>query len=470
MLVTTGLIAIFESLEKCLQTKIVSQADLTHLRGQKRVMTTCTVKNGVVEDFSNISLNGVCVRVFVDGKSWGFSSTNMLDFESVEQTLENALKLARASSELKKRKIMLEPVKETILDVSLPVKKPLRNFSVEDIMEIPLEAYKGTKEAGPQLADAKATYISIEDDKYFLSSEGSRVHQETTRVLLFVDVIAKSNSLLCPSSENLGHTGGLELFDKTSPYSLGKAVAEKAVKLLSAKTPPSGKFRVVIHPTLCATLLHEAIGHPLEADLAMAGGGFGTHIGELVSSKLVTIYDDGHVQGGLGYFAYDDEGVECKRTALIENGVLRSFMHDRTSAALARVPSTGNAHAWDYSVEPLIRQTNIGIEAGDYSLEEMIEDVKEGLFLEGTFGGQADVNADFTFGFQSAKWIRHGRLAEELRGANVAGNAIEVFKTIDAVGRETVLRPGACGKYQFAVQGRVVPAIRCEIMVGGLGG
>lgn len=460
----------FESLEKCLQTKIVSQADLVQLRGQKRVMTTCTVKNGVVEDFSNISLSGVGVRVFVDGKSWGFSSTNTLDFENIEHTLENALKLAKASSKLKHQKIMLEPVKEVITDVSIPLKKPLRNFSAEDIVEIPLEAYKGAKEAGPQVADVKATYISIEDDKYFLSSEGSRIHQDITRLLLFVDVIAKSNSLLCPASENLGHTGGLELFDKASPYSLGKAVAEKAVRLLNAKAPPSGKFRVIIHPTLCATLLHEAIGHPLEADLAMAGGGFGNRIGEVVSSKLVTIYDDGYVQGGLGYFAYDDEGVECKRTVLIENGVLRSFMHDRTSAAVAGVSPTGNAHAWDYSVEPLIRQTNIGIEAGDFSLEEMIEDVKEGLFLEGTFGGQADVNADFTFGFQSVKWIRRGRLGEELRGANVAGNAIEVFKTIDAVGKEAVLRPGACGKYQFAVQGRVVPAIRCEIMVGGMGG
>jgi TldD protein len=220
---------------------------------------------------------------------------------------------------------------------------------------------------------------------------------------------------------------------------------------------------------LCATLLHEAIGHPLEADIAMSGGGFGSQIGKLVSSKLVTIYDDGRVAGGLGHFDFDDEGTECKHTVLIKKGVLKSFMHDRTSAATASVTPTGNAHAWDYSVEPLIRQTNIGIEAGDYAVEEMMEDIKEGLFLEGTFGGQSDVNADFTFGFQNAKWIRHGRLAEELRGANVAGNAIEVFKTIDAVGKDAVLRPGACGKFQWAIQGRVVPSIRCEITVGGAG-
>jgi TldD protein len=338
------------------------------------------------------------------------------------------------------------------------------------MVKIPLEACKGAADVSGKVADVKATYISIDDKKYFMSSEGSRIQQGITRVMLFVDVIAKHNGVICPASENMGHTGGLELFDAMSPHDLGKEVAEKAVDLVECRAPPSGMVTVVIGPKLCATLLHEAIGHPLEADLAMAGGGFGTQVGEVVSSELVTIYDDGYIRNGLGYFPYDDEGITCTRTDLIKNGVLTSFMHDRTSAAASGVSPTGNAHAWDYSVEPLIRQTNIGIEAGSYTTEEMVEGVKDGLFLEGTFGGEADSSADFTFGFQSARKIEHGELTEELRGANVAGNAIDVFKTIDAVGKEAVLRPGACGKYQFAIQGRVVPAIRCTIMVGGTGG
>jgi TldD protein len=461
---------ILEVLERCMQTKIVGQAEFVHLRGQNRTMTACTVKNGVVEEFSNVRLSGFSARVFVDGKSWGFSSTNLLNFQTAEQTLKNAVKLAKATSKLKRQKILLEPIKEVKEDVSVPVKKRPQDTSAEEIVKIPSDACGGAQDAGSHIAEAKATYIGVEDDKYFLSSEGTHIHQNSTRVLLFVNVIAKSGGRLCPSSENLGRTGGLELFDVTSPHSVGKAVGDDAVKLLRVKDPPSGKFRAVIDPKLCATLLHESIGHPLEADLALSGGGFGNSVGKPVSSKLVTIYDYGLVKGGLGYFPYDDEGVECKHTVLIENGVLKSFMHDRTSAAVAGVAPTGNAHAWDYSVEPLIRQTNIGIEPGDYSFDEMIEGINEGLFLEGTFGGQADVNADFTFGFQKARWIRHGKLAEELRGANVAGNAIEVFKTIDAVGKEAILRPGSCGKFQFAIQGRVAPPIRCEIMVGGTGG
>jgi TldD protein len=419
--------------------------------------------------FSSITLRGVGIRAFVDGKSWGFSSTNRLDKESVERCFTDAIKLAKAASTSKKTQVRLSPVKILKSSVAAPVEKPLKNLSSEDIVKIASDAYEGAKEAGPNVADATSTYIGLEDEKYFMSSEGARISQNITRVLLVMTVIAKGNGTIVPASENVGHTGGLELFDSTPPEALGKSVAEKAVRLLKAKRPPSGRFQVVIHPTLCATLLHESIGHPLEADIAMGGGGFGDRVGKLVSSRLITIYDDGRVRGGLGYFPFDDEGVECKRTVLLEKGVLKSFMHDRTSATVASANPTGNAHAWDYSVEPLIRQTNIGIETGDYSLEEMVEDVKEGLFLEGTFGGQADVNADFTFGFQNARRIRRGELAEELRGANVAGNAIEVFKTVDAVGKEATLRPGSCGKFQWAIQGRVVPPVRCEIMVGGPG-
>ena len=458
----------FDILEKCLKTSAAAEADLVQLRGQKRVVTTCIVKNGVVEQFSTASLGGVGIRTLIDKRSWGFSSTNVCDSKNVERTLKNAVILGRAASPLKTERIELEPAKDIQCEVSAPVQKPVA-LPAEDIVKIPLNAYKGAKDTGPHVKDVTATYITLEDEKYFLSSEGARIFQKSPRVMLFVNVIAK-NQIICPASENVGYTGGLEIFDQIKPYELGKTTAEKAVSLLSVKAPPSGTFTVVIDPKLCATLLHEAIGHPLEADLAMTGGGFGNHVGELVSSELITIYDDGTIPGGLGYFIYDDEGIPCDRTVLIEKGVLKSFMHDRESAARANADPTGNAHAWDYSVEPLIRQTNIGIEAGSYTVEEMVEGVRDGLFLEGTFGGQADSNADFTFGFQSAKRIKNGEFTEDLRGANVAGNAIDVFKTIDAVSNKAVLRPGACGKFQFAVQGRVVPAIRCTIMVGGTGG
>lgn len=462
--------SLFEVFEGCLRSIAATKADVVQLRGQTRGITLCTVQNGTIENFSHMSLKGVSARVLVDRKSWGFSSTNQLKRESVEETLEIAVKLASASVRAKKQKLVLEPLKAEKVKTSSSAKRPFEKADLEEVKDIPLEACRGASEAGEKVASAKASFLAIRDQKWFVSSEGSRIFQDSTRLMLMVDVVTHEGALYCPASENLGQTGGLELFDAAPPFELGKQVAGRAVRLLTASAPPSGKFHVVLHPTICATLLHESIGHPLEADLAMAGGGFGNHVGKQVLSKLITIYDDGLVERGLGFLPYDDEGVKSKHTILVENGVLRSFMHDRTSASIMGVPPTGNAHAWDYGVEPLIRQTNIGIEAGDCTTEEMIKDTKEGLLIEGTFGGQADASADFTFGFQNAVWIRNGELGEMTRGANLSGNAIEALRTVDAVSNEAILRPGACGKGQFAIQGRMVPTIRCEIMVGGMGG
>lgn len=455
-------------LERCID--VCSHPEhLLQIRGQRRQVTACTVKNSVVQQFSTLSVQGVGVRARVDNGCWGFSSVNTCEASQVEQAARQAVALGKAASRVSQDRVEIQTQKAVTDTVSSPVKVSPSGLA-EEIVDIPMRACTSALGAGPEIKDCKATYISMEDQKYFVSSEGSQISEHITRIMLFVNVVARRNDVVCPCSDNVGFTGGWEVFDETSPEELGQTVAEKAVNLLAAKTPPSGTVRVIIGPKLCATLLHEAIGHPLEADLAMAGGGFGTQLNRPVCSELVTIYDDGHVPGGLGYFFYDDEGTPCTRTTLIDCGVLKSFMHDRESASAAGVLPTGNAHAWDYSVEPLIRQTNIGIEPGEYTVEEMIEDVSDGLFLEGTFGGQADSNADFTFGFQSARAIEKGELTEEFRGANVAGNAIDVFKTIDAVSNTSVLRPGACGKHQFAVQGRVVPAIRCHIMVGGHGG
>ena len=241
----------FEVLEKCLETDYAKE--LVQVRGQTRGLTTCTVKNGVVEQFSTTQLQGVGIRVLADTKSWGFSSTNAVDADQVETTLKNAVTLAKAASPLKRQKIILEPVNTITETVSAPVKKPISAYAPEDLVEIPLQACSHAQNVG-SIAEVKATFISMEDTKYFVSSEGTRIKQDATRVMLFVNVIAKQNGNLCPASENVGHTGGLEIFDETPPHVLGERVAEKAVRLLTAKAPPSGTFNVVISPNIMCNL------------------------------------------------------------------------------------------------------------------------------------------------------------------------------------------------------------------------
>jgi TldD protein len=457
---------LFDVIEKSLESGFVASPSLVTVRGQIRRITICTVETDKVKDFSHTTIKGIGTRVLAKNRSWGFSSTNRVQKRNIEESINLALKLALASAKSKRRRIVLAPIATENAKVFAPTKKPFEKASLEEIRNIPLEACHGASDEGRKIAKAKASFLCIQDQKWFASSEGSRIFQESTRLLLFVDVIGKEGHILCPASESLGHTGGLELFDAMPPATFGRKVAEKVIRLLDADRPPSGKFRVILHPSVCATLLHEAIGHSLEADSALEGGIFRNHIHKPVMSTDITIYDDGRVEGGLGFLPFDDEGTKCNRTVLVENGVLQSFMHDRTSAAQMNAFPTGNAHAWDYSVEPMIRQTNIGIEPGDWTFEEMIEDTKEGLYVEGSFGGQADARAHFRSEFQNAIWIKKGQLAQMARGTSLSGDAITVFKTVDAISKEAILQPGVCVKGQFAMQGRIAPMIRCKIMIG----
>ncbi len=462
---------IFNLIEEALDSlDQFSSKDLVQIRGQNRIISLYSMKNGILEESSRNLSHGIGIRILSNG-AWGFTRTNITDFQNIQSSIVAAQKLAKAASNHQTTKIQL-PRSPSINDsVKSKCQKPIENFSQDEIVKLLRSISSGLFGYLPELKNANLNLLGLTDKKFFLSSEGSKIQEEFTKIQLKIDLLLKKHDSRIPFSETYGHTGGMELFDRNQPDFMVENLVREVKSLLEAESCPAGMFKVIIQPSLCATLLHEAIGHPLEADLAMAGGGFNEAlIGRTVSSELVTIYDSGLIEHGLGYFTYDDEGIKCVPTTLIENGILKSYMHDRTSASMMGTEPTGNAHAWDFSVSPMIRQTNIGLKAGDYSLEELIEDIRHGFILDGTFGGMANSNGDFTFGFQRAFQINQGNIEKVHLGANVSGNAIDVFKTIDGVSNKSILRPGACGKGQFAIQGRIVPAIRCNILIGGKGG
>ncbi|MEM2277161.1 MAG: TldD/PmbA family protein, partial [Thermoproteota archaeon] len=172
--------------------------------------------------------------------------------------------------------------------------------------------------------------------------------------------------------------------------------------------------------------------------------------------------------GANGWIRYDDEGVRAKPVKIIEKGVLKSFMHNRESAAIFGVEPTGNARAQGYSYTPLIRMRNTYMEAGDWDPEEIIRETKEGFYLKGGLGGQADSNGEFMFSVQEAWRIENGELVEPFRGVTISGNAIEVLKSIDAVGKDLKIEsPGNCGKFQWVPVDGGGPHVRARMMIGG---
>jgi len=221
------------------------------------------------------------------------------------------------------------------------------------------------------------------------------------------------------------------------------------------------------------TLCHEAIGHTVEADLVLGGAITANRIGTRVASELVTMCDAGMPSGAphvVGRLPVDDEGVPATRTVLIERGVLRSFLHNRETAARFGVPPTGNARAFLYSDEPIIRMTNTYIERGETPVEALFGGVESGYYLRGfAMSGQADSSAEFMFGVREAQRIERGKLTGRVKGMTISGNAFDVLQSIDAVGDDFAWENGAgfCGKGQPAKVDAGGPHVRCRIALGG---
>jgi len=311
------------------------------------------------------------------------------------------------------------------------------------------------------------TFNIVDDELAFLSSEDAEISQRIVRCFGSVMVIARKKGNIASAYESIGAQAGLEVLKETPLINAGMIAAERASKLVSAEVAPAGLFPVTLENRIVGLLAHEAVGHCSEADLVYGGSFLADKIGKEVASEKVTLVDDGRYPSGFGTMKYDDEGVPTQKTAIIERGTCRSFLHSRETARHFGVSPTGNARAWNFEFDPIIRMRNTYIEAGNYSLEELAEGIKEGFFLKGGLGGQADFNGEFMFGTQEAIKIRNGKFAESFRGVTISGNAFEVLKNVDAIGRDFVMRLGMCGKEQVNYVGMGGASLKTKVLMGG---
>jgi TldD protein len=285
--------------------------------------------------------------------------------------------------------------------------------------------------------------------------------------------VAGDGTDLVTAVQGTGVAGGFaDLFSDRSAEAHVSGAVERALRMLGSTYPPGGPATVILDPSLVGLISHEAIGHTVEADLA-ATSVVKDKIGRQVASELVTLGDTGVPKYGghpSGILPVDDEGVYTEDTILIEDGVLRSYLHDRESAGAAGLRSTGNARAFEYSDQPLIRMRNTYIAPGEMELDAIIEDTKDGYLLtEPGLGGQADSNAEFMFAVQEAWRIEDGKVKEPYKGVTVSGQAFDVLKSVDAVSKDFkwAIGTGHCGKFQYAKVDGGGPYVRCKAVIGG---
>jgi TldD protein len=252
-------------------------------------------------------------------------------------------------------------------------------------------------------------------------------------------------------------------------------LSKLAVEAAKARTPKPGTYPVVVDPEVLGVVLHEAFGHAAEGDfVANRTSVLQNMLGTRIADERVTVIDEGVVEGGF-YCPYDDEGIKKEKTAVVEEGILRNYLLDRHSAEELGGTSTGNGRAQDFQNLPIVRQTNLYVEAGDYSFEEMIEDIDYGICVEakGLQGGEVNPGmGSFTFGVGPSRIIEKGELKDIVKGVVISGSILDTLKTVDAVGKEVKITTnafGGCGKSaQRAWVGDGGPQVRIKKMtVGG---
>jgi len=441
-----------------------------HARRSKRLV----VRNGQIEETSSVELVGVGVRAFVDG-AFGFASTTDLSDAGLRRAVATAQGAARTAASAKRHPIAGLASADLATGVfPLETDDPLDAHTLEEKLALVLETDELVRARHTEIVSSEVSYAETIDEKVIVTSDGAAAHVHDAKPAFRVLAIAERAGDQTMALETVGVTGGFaDLFAARRPEELVDRAAQLAVDQLSAPKPDGGTAQVVLDPELVGLLSHEAIGHTVEADFVLGGAVTAGMIGEPVASELVTMCDSGsseHRPHAVGVVPVDDEGVPAQRTVLIERGVLRSYLHNRETAAHFDVAPTGNARAYTYSDEPIIRMTNSYVEPGETPVDEAIGDVKNGYYLRGLGqSGQADSNAEFMFGVREAHRIRDGKLAELVRGVTISGNAFDVLRSIDAVGDDFRWEQGAgfCGKGQPAKTDGGGPHVRCRVTIGG---
>jgi TldD protein len=445
-------------------------ASYVEARYQARLTTEVNFVNGELERIRVVENTGCGVRVLVDG-CWGFSSTN--DLSLLKKSLDNAVSAAQVLARTKKKRVKgLAESKMMTGTIRTAANGSLSDIDIEQKVQVAREGEKAAR-SNRAVKAASCTYREILDHKAIVSSDGADVEVYDSKPEFSVSVIAKRGGQSATAHEGIGVTGGWNDLFKKSHLEYAVTASERAAKLLEAKHVSGNRATVILDPAMVGLLSHEAIGHTVEADFVLSGSVVKDRIGQRVASELVTLVDSGmsEIAGNAGgTIIVDDEGVAAGRTAIIEKGVLKSFLHNRESANIFGTESTGNARAFQYSDEPLIRMRNTFIEPGKDKLADMIKETKRGYVVKGARNGQADANGEFMFGAEEVYLVENGEVKMLMKGASISGNAFDVLRSVDMVGDEFQydIGTGYCGKYQPAKVDGGGPYIRCEAVLGGL--
>jgi len=447
--------------------------DYTELRLQENAEAGVTMVNGDIFRNMRSSQKGASARVYRNG-SWGFASDSNSDATSTERCIRKAAENARFLAARKGDGARVLPARPTGTAL---VERDLR-ASTERVQQKRLLDFARALDAHcvSTYRDLMSRTVAIgllDISKDLVTSDGSRYRSVIPRSVVVVSMTKDSPS--GPVMSRAVFDGGVCFDELVGDHEALYPRMEETYAHLTAKAegvyPRAGVCDAILGPDLAGILAHEAIGHTVEADGVLGGSVAGDFLDRPVASELVTLVDFAHTAMGETCPVpvwVDDEGTVARDAVIIEQGILKSFMHNKETALHFGAEPTGNARAWSFSDEPLVRMRNTAILPGVSKLADMIASVDDGYYFMKSGSGQADSTSEFMFGVVQGYEIKKGKLGRALRDTTVSGVAFDMLKTVSAVSDDMAWTcAGMCGKKQPIPVGMGGPALRCKIMVGG---
>jgi TldD protein len=444
--------------------------DYSEVRQHDVRKTRMVMIDGNLVANTQTSEGGVSGRVFNKGY-WGFASTPTQNKASVDQVVRKALDNADAMSRFGSKSGLVMPMDSHVGEYGFNGKSPMSQKECMDLLE-------GLHELSSRKYTAlKSTTFMLHDEahnKSLMTSNGSDVLNTIRRAAIYmVMTIEDDSGNPIELMEPISAKGSMAELDLSVGLLEGRL--DELYEHLQAKRHAvparGGEQTVVLAPCLAGMLAHEAMGHPCEADLVLGGSVTGNLVGQQIASDKITMIDFANTYEGeelmIPVYA-DDEGTKAQDAVLIEDGILKQFMTSRETAAKLDIPSTGNARAYTFNDEPLVRMRNTAILPGKDKLDDMIAGVEDGYYLVKTGNGQADSTTEFMFGIDLAYEIKDGKLGSAIKDTTVSGTAINMLKTVDAVSDDMFWEcSGYCGKKQPMVVSMGGPALRGKAHLGG---
>jgi TldD protein len=435
---------------------------------EEKTYTHIHLESERIEKIERSTDKGVGIRVLSPWKTL-YGSTNSYDEEHLVDIAKGLSRFASGTSE-----VFVPSSKPVTAVYPFAIGTPPDSVGMDRKLILVKGLESLVRKMDQRITQVRVIYRDSIQAVRIFCSDGGYVLDNRTQVVLNLFIIGEAEGEMQTAYEAIGGFCGFEFFTDEAIESLAKKTVKRLKGLLSAMEAPRGMKTVVLASEAGGTMIHEAIGHGLEADLAMEGlSCYKGMLGQKIASDLIDVVDDATLPNLRGTFAYDDEGMPSERTVLVEKGMLKNYLFDRFHALKYDMKSTGNGRRESFRFRPIPRMTNTMILPGNHDPASIIASVDDGVYVVKMGGGQVDtVRGDFVFEISEGYTIEKGKVGAMIRNATMMGNGPRILNEIDMVGTDLGFGIGTCGKDgQGSPVSDAQPTLRIpEIIVGGKAG